>query len=314
MVRKDTQLLSRISELRDAIRRKYRLFKQGVADMDQRLETEYKPLLKELRKPPVVKSATKKVKKEPDIKKEEEEEMDDMVEEEEEDMMETDGDEQVAAEKPVADLGDYLNKYKGWTARKYMRALLSHDQSVDTTYGPYFEGDTLYLGDKELDFEDETDRSVKLSGVKFKVTPGVLELIFKKSPDPLIYDQTDLKLYKDILKHTHAHKKNRSAAQNAAINRVQKSVKYNNVIKQLFPPKRRNTFSGRGARDLSSPQVTYWDDPNELCERLQLLVTSADTGNNGHRNEIISIVEELREAGLIKGGGNRRFRSLLKWV
>lgn len=44
---------------------------------------------------------------------------------------------------------------------------------------------------------------------------------------------------------------------------------------------------------------TYWDDPNELVERLRLLVASKSAGHSGHRNEIMSIIEELREANII---------------
>ncbi|CAG9137606.1 unnamed protein product, partial [Plutella xylostella] len=44
----------------------------------------------------------------------------------------------------------------------------------------------------------------------------------------------------------------------------------------------------------------YWDDPNELIERLQLLIASKDAGNTNHDNEILSIIEELKEAGIIK--------------
>jgi hypothetical protein len=44
----------------------------------------------------------------------------------------------------------------------------------------------------------------------------------------------------------------------------------------------------------------YWDDPNELVERLWLLVASQTAGHWGHNNEIVSIiVEELRESGII---------------
>lgn len=39
----------------------------------------------------------------------------------------------------------------------------------------------------------------------------------------------------------------------------------------------------------------YFDDPNELCERLRLLVSSRMAGNTNHMQEINSIVEELRE-------------------
>lgn len=49
------------------------------------------------------------------------------------------------------------------------------------------------------------------------------------------------------------------------------------------------------------PNVSYeyWDDPNELCERLQMLVSSQNAGNTNHSQEIDSIVEELSERGII---------------
>ena len=43
----------------------------------------------------------------------------------------------------------------------------------------------------------------------------------------------------------------------------------------------------------------YWDDTNELVDRLGLLVASRAADHTGHDNEIASIVEELREDGRI---------------
>lgn len=43
----------------------------------------------------------------------------------------------------------------------------------------------------------------------------------------------------------------------------------------------------------------YFDDPNELCDRLRLLLSSKLAGNTNHQQEINSIIEELRELGLI---------------
>lgn len=43
----------------------------------------------------------------------------------------------------------------------------------------------------------------------------------------------------------------------------------------------------------------FYDDPNELCERLRLLVASRAAGNSNHSQEINSIISELREAGVI---------------
>lgn len=43
----------------------------------------------------------------------------------------------------------------------------------------------------------------------------------------------------------------------------------------------------------------YYDDPNELCDRLRLLISSKSAGNSNHDQEINSIIEELRELDII---------------
>ena len=43
----------------------------------------------------------------------------------------------------------------------------------------------------------------------------------------------------------------------------------------------------------------HWDDPNELVDRLRLLMAERQAGNPSHDNEIQSIIEELREAEII---------------
>lgn len=43
----------------------------------------------------------------------------------------------------------------------------------------------------------------------------------------------------------------------------------------------------------------YYDDPNELCDRLRLLTSSQRAGNTNHDQEINSILEELYEQGII---------------
>lgn len=44
----------------------------------------------------------------------------------------------------------------------------------------------------------------------------------------------------------------------------------------------------------------YYDNPNELCDRLRLLYASQIAGNSNHSQEINSISEELRERGIIQ--------------
>ncbi|MCI0557609.1 MAG: hypothetical protein MN733_03880, partial [Nitrososphaera sp.] len=53
------------------------------------------------------------------------------------------------------------------------------------------------------------------------------------------------------------------------------------------------------AREGRGTDYVHWDDPNELVDRLRLLLASQAAGNSNHSNEIVSIIEELREAGII---------------
>ena len=63
--------------------------------------------------------------------------------------------------------------------------------------------------------------------------------------------------------------------------------KISEVIKQQF---------GSGAK---TDYVTLPSDPNELVERLELLLASGDAGNTGVHNEIVSICEELRKRKML---------------
>jgi len=49
---------------------------------------------------------------------------------------------------------------------------------------------------------------------------------------------------------------------------------------------------------MSKTQLEYNDDPNELVTRLNLLM-SQNAGNTSVNNVIISILEELRERGIL---------------
>lgn len=66
-----------------------------------------------------------------------------------------------------------------------------------------------------------------------------------------------------------------------------------------------NLSSGKGLENDFIPYNSnivyeYYDDPNELCDRLRLLVASKQAGNSNHDQEINSIVEELRESNYIE--------------
>jgi len=63
-------------------------------------------------------------------------------------------------------------------------------------------------------------------------------------------------------------------------------------------------MTGKGllrAMTLNDNAIDYvhWDNPNELVDCTRLLEASRQIGHNVHDNEMLSIIEKLREAGII---------------
>lgn len=187
---------------------------------------------------------------------------------------------------------------------------------VSSVYGLRTHNGSLQMGNDKVTVQDDKKAGHYKYCVrtkKFTVTPGLTSLLIEENPK--YYTDTDLKAYKDMLSYTNAHKKN--FTERGAIQRDSKSTKYNKIIKQIFPDRRNRTpVHGKGAGMLlkkeKKPQMdykiamkntkinyTYWDDPNELVDRLRLLLASTSAGHTGHNNEIISIIEELREAKIV---------------
>ncbi|KAE9526212.1 hypothetical protein AGLY_013843 [Aphis glycines] len=155
---------------------------------------------------------------------------------------------------------------------------------IDKTYGPKIQTNgSVHLGKKEIKLVDNT---LTIEDTSYPLTQGLGNLIFSKSPK--LYTKNDLETYKSILIQTSAH----LTADGTKIKRG--GNKYSGLIQNLFP-------SGAGLSvKLQKHNLVYWNDPNELVERLKLLLASKAAGNTGVSNEILSIFEELREAGLIK--------------
>lgn len=163
----------------------------------------------------------------------------------------------------------------------------------------------VFIGNHEVTISTEF---ISVKRRRFKRTEGLLSLIC--SENPTNYDDDDLELYKQILILTNAHKQN--FERNGKIVR-NNSKKYKEIITKLFPHdgtgSRRSTSSSRIVKKLIKPKFmilnkninyTYWDDANELVDRLRLLVSSRSAGHTAHNNEILSIIDELQEANIIE--------------
>ena len=149
-----------------------------------------------------------------------------------------------------------------------------------------------------------TDK-IKVNGVAYPKTTGLLELLIAIKSNENNIQPDDLKNYWKILKLSSAHKKKYD--KNERI-RAHNSNKFNNILAPMFniTTKKLTEESIKGgslprykiAKERTLDYV-YWDDPNELVDRLQLLTAERSAGNPSHVNEIHSIIEELREAGYI---------------
>lgn len=192
-----------------------------------------------------------------------------------------------------------MRDHLGPLAQKYLSTIMSQDKNADMdyVYGVKFCNEGMMLGDKVFDV-DKND-NILIDGLKYVGTPGLYELIFKRMPNDAVYTEDDLHKYKSILLTTNAHRRGNNMHNPVLGN---KGHKYKCIIAPLISGHK----VGKGinvprAMTLSDNKIDYvhWNDPNELVDRLRLLEASRQAGNNAHDNEILSIIEELREAGII---------------
>ncbi|CAI6358059.1 unnamed protein product [Macrosiphum euphorbiae] len=155
---------------------------------------------------------------------------------------------------------------------------------LDKIYGPKkLPNGHIILGKKEVKFLENT---LLIDSNVYTLTSGLIQLLFLKNP--LIFTDSDLEVYKSILTQTSVHL-------STVGNKIKKGgTKYSTIISKLFPS------GGELSMKLQKNNLVYWDNPNELVDRLRLLLASKAAGNTSVSNEIISIFDELHEAGLIK--------------
>lgn len=307
----------------DALKKKYKLVKLGQMEDANRTLSQFKPIiepLKTLVASQEIKKETQKVKTEPLVKsfpstsKSETTKRDSgtqtqlklkkdkatltnfpekvtyIYESEPEKTTEDSLIEYVQTEKGKKEMEDNIKEYEGHLIVPYVQKYLEGNrQEFDDRYGIRFvaDGKTI-LGDTEV-FIEHND--IQVNDKWYKGTKGLFKLLFLKDVQPNQYTKSDLENYRKILLATNAHLRNYSLEK--AVNR-NNSIKYRNIISQLFPPK------GKGLMYYNKPIYEYYNNPNEIVERLQLLMSSKLAGHSSHDNEITSIIEELKEDGYIQ--------------
>lgn len=331
----DKQLLSDIVKTTDSIRKKYQQLKANKAGTEIQLEETFKPITEPLKE--FVKKA--KVLQEQDIKKQEfkeesssarikckdEELKRDRVYEENEHIFETPKSkfnrklnltntsssstkavrQYVATPEGQEYLGEYLKQnHFSDIAKQYLDIYVNQPSVIDSIYTDDNDGNQWKIGNSDFAIDDN---HIIVDEKSYIGSRGLYELLFMKYPDETIYSDDDLENYKSILLHSNAHRRSYDSSSQINGNR---SFKYTRIISKLL-----NRKEGKGLTrtpnikcknpnlmETSNKQIDYiyWDDPNELVSRLRLLIASQQAGHNNHNNEIISIIEELKESQIIE--------------
>ena len=226
----------------------------------------------------------------------------------------------------------------GPIARKYIQSNLGR---ATTKAGLYSEDDNLKIGYRPVKIEND---DIIIDDERFKGTVGLWELITSKDiPDKKKYKAEDLAGYITIMHITKAtyDKNNKRVGGNDKMNKLikplvkalEKDESGNKLVTEInkhfgleeetneeeeyeeyeepasipLTPTKGTGLSKAG----QSPKILP-SDPNALIDRFDLLFSSKKAGHTGVRNEIVSILDELKRQGVLKTNEYKKLNSLIK--
>ena len=281
------ELLDEIAKSRKAIQDKYRELKVGRQDIQRDMGELLKPVISPLNKLIDIKNP---VEDEPKKKKENDEPKKKRKKFKFEPAVEVPPNDDLLTE----DESEH-EMPSNVTISDYLQMILRNDEKIDPKLGiRYTTNNRPMIGSNDVQF---LDNYIEIGNNKYPRTPGLLELLFMKQPDEAKIHPDDIENYQNIIRESNAHRKYYQSNEDVRIDgSYRKKSKYLGDI----------AAKGSGilpkymiAKRASHSEYTYWDDPNELVDRLRLLIAERRDGNNNHNNEIQSILEELREAEII---------------
>ena len=183
-------------------------------------------------------------------------------------------------------------------------------KNIDLAFGLYAQEGKFKIGNKEVNIEDN---DINVDDIIFEGTPGFWELITSKNPNPDNYTSEDLGKYQQLVILTNTAYQGNNPKNNKA--KSSKSPKWKNIIKPIWEQIKiqkdeeeeyeEPATSGTGLKILPS-------DPNALIDRFDLLFSSKKAGHTGVRNEIVSILDELKRQGVLKTNEYKKLNSLIK--
>ena len=199
-------------------------------------------------------------------------------------------------------------------------------EGVDKTFGLHAKNKKFHIGDKPVTIKNN---DIIIEGKKYDGSPGLWELITSNNPQK--FTEEDYLNYINLLVQT-----NTIYQGNDPKNTKPKSSggsKWNNLIgpiwEQIKPKKEKKKKKKRQQDpDEDDPQpgpsgtdpqtetpgggLILPSDPNALIDRFDLLFSSKKAGHTGVRNEIVSILDELKRQGVINVNEYKKLNSIIK--
>ena len=171
----------------------------------------------------------------------------------------------------------------------------------------------LKIGSKEIEI---IGNNIKIEDKIYTGTPGLWELIVRKELPKAECSEKDYINYGIILKQTNAIYHNNNPMNNKP--KSSKGDKWKKLIKPIWDDiKKGKGGKGKGGED-PKPGTSGTglkilpSDPNALIDRFDLLFSSKKAGHTGVRNEIVSILDELKRQGVLKTNEYKKLNSLIK--
>ena len=232
---------------------------------------------------------------------------------------------------PAIEMTEEEKTNLGPIATNALKNFLRRDDA-DKIYGLRDKNGKFYIGNK-LAVIDNNDLIV--GKYEYEGTPGLWELITSKNPDKSKYGEEDLEIYAKLLIRSNALRRNYDPDNKRPLsspgNKWKKLLSPIWKNKHLFKeeeeeeedddPQPSTSGTGLSVAGPATPRSESLkgtglkilpSDPNALIDRFDLLFSSQKAGHTGVRNEIVSILDELKRQGVLKTNEYKKLNSLIQ--
>ena len=202
---------------------------------------------------------------------------------------------------------------------------------IDRTYGIYAKDKRFYMGNKRIDIKDNdiiiNNADEGGTNVKFDGTPGLWRLITEKNiPDKTEFTPQELASYFIMMFYTKTiyigndPTRGKRGGTSEKLKLIKPFVKLIEEEKHGEFKKELSRYYNEEETEKDDPQPSTSgtglkilpSDPNALIDRFDLLFSSKKVGHTGVRNEIVSILDELKRQGVLKTNEYKKLNSLIK--